>query len=64
MCIRMSRPNEALELSATRRAFTFQMIKTVLGFSVALPVAARQGNRLREIQKSKNTTFAKNESST
>jgi hypothetical protein len=57
-------PNQALELIATRRAFTFQMIKTVLGFSVALPVAARQGNRLREIQKSKNTTFAKNESST
>jgi hypothetical protein len=29
------------------------MIKTVLGFSVALPVAARQGNRLKEIQKSR-----------
>jgi hypothetical protein len=46
---------------ATRRALTFQMIRTVLGFSVALQVAARQGNRLREIQESKNTPFAKNE---
>jgi hypothetical protein len=35
-------PNQALELTATRRAFTFQMIKTVLGLSVALQVAGRQ----------------------